>query len=159
MGSHHVLLNKQKIFIGVILMCHVLSPTQLSMPDLLFIPIFFIFRKHNQHTERANLLPALRRQRKLLLCHIMRISSNLIPVRYFISVTSQLSRTHRLKCVHGWTGCYMRRAGVDLWFCNLFFLWAFCGCIDVAEGQPHVYITCNEIRAVWRPHYRPPLIL
>lgn len=62
--------------------------------------------------------------------------------------------------------------GVYLWFGNLFlyvsnvFLFVcICACahIDVggpcAGGRPHVYITCNEIRATWRPHYRPPLIL
>lgn len=50
---------------------------------------------------------------------------------------------------------------VGLWiFLLLFFI--ICACINVggpcAGGQPHVYITCNEIRAVWHPHYRPPLI-
>lgn len=27
-----------------------------------------------------------------------------------------------------------------------------------AEGQPYVYVSHNEIRAVWCPHPRPPLI-
>lgn len=154
-----------------------------SMPDLSLIHIYSCSENRNITQKRAEVRcpsyetavltteSCIRLNHTLIAEWLMILNLFLFMCRIMLNlfpwtVTLQLSQTHRLKSLYGLTGCYMRQIGVELWFCNLC-LWGLylsvCACVNVggprAEGQPHVYIICNVIRAAWRPHYRPPLIL
>lgn len=87
----------------------------------------------------------------LFLSHIMLICIN-------CSFSQTITQAEISAC---WDRMLRETSGRGVVFLSFIFMWERVSMWEgpALGGQHHVYITCNEIRAVWRPHYRPPLIL